>query len=60
MESVSKGERSYILISIEGGLSIPIPDVTQGIKPNSVTVLNLEYFTQSILGTPDIPETNKY
>jgi hypothetical protein len=44
MESVSEGGRSWVLISLEGGVSSPNPDATEGRKHNSATVPYLEYY----------------
>jgi hypothetical protein len=42
-ECVSDGSRSWVLKSLEGGVSSPNPDATEGHKHNSATVPYLEY-----------------
>jgi hypothetical protein len=44
MESVSEGERSWVLKSLEGGISSPNPDATEGRKYNLATLPYVEYY----------------
>jgi hypothetical protein len=44
MESVSKGGRSWVHISLEVGVSSPNPDATEACKHNLATVPYLEYY----------------
>jgi hypothetical protein len=44
MESTSEGGRSWFLKSLEGGVSSPYPDATEGRNHNSATVPYLEYY----------------
>jgi hypothetical protein len=44
MESGSERRGPWVLISLEGGLASPNPDVIERRKHNSATVYNLEYY----------------
>jgi hypothetical protein len=44
MESISESGRSWVLKSLEGGMSIPNRNATDGCKHNSATVPYLEYY----------------
>jgi hypothetical protein len=44
MESVSERERSWVILSLESGMSSPNPDATDRHKHNSATVPYLEYY----------------
>jgi hypothetical protein len=44
MESVFEGGRSWVLKSLEGDMSSPNPDATDGRKHNSATVPHFEYY----------------
>jgi hypothetical protein len=44
MESVSEQARSWVLMSLEGGMSCPNLDATDERKQNSATVPKLEYY----------------
>jgi hypothetical protein len=59
MESVSEGGRSWVLISLEGGVSSPNLDATEGCKHNSATVSHLEYYYPKYSHDPRF-NLNKY
>jgi hypothetical protein len=60
IESVTEGGSTLVLIYLEGGISSPNPDTTEGCKYNSATVPYLEFYSPKYSLTPDLTRTNKY